>query len=239
MSHASESNAPRRARASSSPGAPVPPSVLMKAYISSSPSDRPSVPYIEPRNFKGSITSSSWDHRLDRATFERPRRTSDPSRSHARSASEASPGINQRVSHTRTRPVNTILRPTSSSYAPIRSSPLCISPTEEDKDVPDPIILSYIPEPITHDTYTALMYPLKSSPKAPVHDDLPVTHVVRVRDTRSTTTKSKRLSFAGLSALFSGKKECRPTPNTLILENRYCEQYIPPTSEGIRFHKKP
>lgn len=203
MSHAlGESSAPRWTRVSSSPGAPVPPSVLMRAYVSSSTSGRPITSYIRPRELISSSPSSSgWENRFEKKpTFERPRRTSDPSRSHARSASEASAEINQRISHIRTRPVSAGPRPTSSSYAPLRSSPLCISPTEEDINDPVPIVLSYTPDPIIHEIHTASMFPSKSSAKAPAHYDLPAAHAVnrRARDSKSPpATTSKRLSFAG------------------------------------------
>ena len=252
------SSVPRRPRVSSSPGAPVPPSVLMKAYISSSTSGRPSTSYVGSTLSKTPATfPSGWDNRLEKPTFERPRRTSDPSRSHARSASESSAGVNERISHIRTRPVNVGPRPTSSSYVPLRSSPLRI-PQTEDTDVPVPIVLSYTPEPVIHEIHAVPVHPLRPSAKALAHTDLPPGHVnLQVNDTkRVSTTASKRFSFAcksllcilliqtltcadqGLNSLFSGNKECRPTPNTLILENRYCEQYIPPTSEGIRFHRR-
>ncbi len=203
MSRSDRASVPSRPRVSSSPGAPVPPSVLMKAYISSSTSGRPRTSYIGSTQAKAPVTfPSGWDNRLEKPTFERPRRTSDPSRSHARSASEASAGINERISHIRTRPVNAGPRPTSSSYAPLRSSPLCI-PQTEDTDVPVPIVLSYIPEPVINEIHAVPVHPSRPPAKALAHADLPAAHVnQRVNDTkRVSTTASKRFSFASESLL--------------------------------------
>ncbi|KAF9475956.1 hypothetical protein BDN70DRAFT_201420 [Pholiota conissans] len=228
---------------------PAAPSVLLRTYASTSNIAMQRQTNLMANNIQ--LPYAKNDGYPPGQTYQRPRRISEPSRDVG--TRPLVPALPRATPATQKRPHPNYLdpRPASTSNVPRRPSPLA-SPI-----APDPLPLSERPAPAP----TAAVYPtapllVKDSTPENVFShsrtipDMNLDAISGSSDPRPRRRKLKkrmeadsedrtcsRLSFSGLSSLFSSKKESVATPNMLLLKHRYTEQYIPPTFDNPRHHK--
>jgi hypothetical protein len=153
MSHQGQPTHPPRPRVPSNP--PVPPTVLLRNYASTSSLTSPTPrarTHMDPRPYSYTGT----DDRPTEPASNRTRRVSEPPRAPLAAASP-SPFPNATVSaaHRRPQPKHLEPRPASASYAPRKPSPLsCPDPPPKPAPphVPIPIVVAYPAAPIIVDS---------------------------------------------------------------------------------------
>ncbi|KAF8175857.1 hypothetical protein BJ912DRAFT_706205 [Pholiota molesta] len=259
MSHQGQPTHPPRPRVPSNP--PVPPTVLLRNYASTSSLTSPTPRernLLNPRPY--SYTGN--DEYPTEPASNRTRRVSAPSRDPLAPASPAPfPHATVSAAHRRPQPKHLGPRPASASYAPRKPSPLSCPdppPKPEPPHVPVPIVLPYPAAPIVDSMPDSNTHP-SAGPDLKTYENTvppPPPPATALRPKRRKLEKRRvkehglpdaeakatrhgcGLSFAGLGSLFSKKESC-PTPNMLLLKHHYTEQYIPPTFDGFRYQKNP